>query len=122
MTVPFFPVLIFDAPGYRPFNSSLWENALPNNLHTKSLEEYLSYEYEGNTGTVPVMRWDNYLSLMLKLYPSLIGNLRLATHNEGDKPNYDGQIMMTSPWELPENFEYWTKHGDWILNIDLDYC
>ena len=98
-----------------------WKQLLPNNLHEKSLDEYLSYKIKGFGCVVPVIRWDNYLSLMLELYPATINNLQMATHDEGDQINYQGHIPLIDIWDIPENYDYWTKEGDWIVNIDLDY-
>jgi hypothetical protein len=98
-----------------------WKQVLPRNLHEKSLDEYLSYEIQGVGCIVPVIRWDNYLSLMLELYPATINNLQMATHDEGDSPNYQGNIPLIDIWDIPENYDYWTKEGGLIVNIDLDY-
>jgi len=42
-----------------------WKEALPKNFTSTLLNTYLSYEYEGASTRVPVIRWDNYLSLFL---------------------------------------------------------
>ncbi len=97
-----------------------WLENLPN--LEGSIEEYLDKSYNSGCGAIPVIRWDNYLSIYLRKFGRNARRIRFLTHNEGDIPAIPG-IMRDNIWDLPENFSYWLSDGDdpWIINIDLDY-
>jgi len=71
---------------------------------------------------IPVIRWDNYLSIYLKEFGAHLENLHLLTHDDGDKPDWEGAFH-EEIWHLPSNFSYWLNQGEvpWVVNIDLDY-
>lgn len=97
-----------------------WLKNLPS--WSVGIDDYLGATYGADTHTVPVIRWDNYLSIYLACFGARLKRLRFLTHGEGDKPNYDATLF-SDPWDLPENLAYWLNpdHGPWIVNIDLDY-
>lgn len=98
-----------------------WKASLPE-LRDISIEDYLALEYDSELGTVPVIRWDNYLSLFLNCFPEQVGKLILATHEVGDKP-LAPHAMYPRHWCLPNNIEHWLSDGNdhWLVNVDLDY-
>jgi UPF0489 domain len=87
-------------------------------------DQYLthSYVFPETGNTIPVIRWDNYLSIYLALFGANISTCYFATHDDGDKPNYDEAIFVKI-WEVPFNLDYWltARNRPWIMNIDLDY-
>ena len=86
------------------------------------IDKYLNAGYHAGTHTSPVIRWDNFLSIYLAQFGSNLKELRFLTHGDGDPPNHEGTLF-SKPWELPANFAFWldSRHGPWIVNIDLDY-
>ncbi len=98
-----------------------WLEAWPSEWPT-NVEQYLSYSYDaGLDSDIPLFRFDNYLSLHLEKCRQQLTNCYFVTHQDGDKPDYDGAEV--HPWELLESLEYWinNERGPWIMNIDLDY-
>ena len=89
-----------------------------------TIDEYLnhSYVYDNAGSTIPVIRWDNYLSIYLALFGQNISSCYFATHDDGDKPNHNG-AMFVDIWDVPFNLDYWlsAQNRPWIMNIDLDY-
>ena len=110
----------YDALGDR---TSEWLEHLPD--WKCDIESYLakSYKSEGLSGQdIPVIRWDNYLSIHLKEFGRHLKSLHLLTHDDGDKPDFKCAFHHDI-WNLPNNFSDWLKQdqGPWIVNIDLDY-
>ncbi|MEN8132288.1 MAG: UPF0489 family protein [Pseudomonadota bacterium] len=97
-----------------------WMKHLPS--WSSSLEEYLTHSYKFEMGTVPVIRWDNYLSIYFEEFGAKLDRCYFATHRDGDDPNHD-RVSIVEFWDLPRNLEYWLRDRDvpWIVNIDLDY-
>lgn len=97
-----------------------WLTNLPS--WSAGIEDYLTADYNPGTYTIPVIRWDNYLSIYLAEFGANLRALRFLTHGDGDKPNHNGTLF-SQPWELPENLMGWLDplFGPWIVNIDLDY-
>ena len=96
-----------------------WVQACPD-LWAVTISEYLEYKDSGLR--VPLLRWDNYASIFLKMYGANVERTLFATHDEGDKFNQP-HLQECQPWEIPGNLEYWIKNekAPWICNIDLDY-
>lgn len=86
------------------------------------IDRYLGAEYDCGGSMVPVIRWDNYLSVYLEAFGRNLTSLRCLTHDDGDQPNYP-HTLFSDVWELPHNLSFWldTNATPWIVNIDLDY-
>ena len=99
-----------------------WLAALPNGIPS-AIEEYLGATYRLDIGmNVPVIRWDNYMSIYLALHPGAVRELYLATYGEGDKPNHRN-VTKLDPDEL---LAFLTSQkvkdaAPFVINIDLDY-
>lgn len=103
-------------------NIDKWIELCPE-LDGITLNDYLEISYEADDiFTLPLFRWDNYLSIFLEKYKAKIGRCYFATHQEGDKPRHNS-LQDVSPWELPNNFENWVSrlNNPCIVNIDIDY-
>jgi UPF0489 domain len=92
------------------------------NLSTAAIDEYLSRSFRSNGFDVPVIRWDNYLSIYLELFKVNLNGLICVTHKEGDTPNFSA-ISEPDNDIVAYNLDHWLTRGDhpWIVNIDLDY-
>lgn len=103
---------------------SEWIENLPD-LWKISISDYLIYEYESREPlppvTVPLFRFDNYLSIFVECFSDLIAECHFLTHQEGDKPDIDWFEHRFSI--APNEMEYWLSSADdkWIINIDLDF-
>ena len=93
-------------------------------LVNSSLQEYLDLSHSTEELAQPyrIIRYDNYLSLFLRLYPDLLEQCFWATHKNGAKPKWDHGFDV-APWELPGNLSYWINDSKetWVVNVDLDY-
>jgi len=101
-----------------------WLEHVPSSWNI-GIEEYLNHSYvpdELGVGPIPVIRWDNYLSIYLALFGQDVSACYFATHKDGDDPNYDSP-MHVCMWDVPFNLDYWLGLGrkPWIMNLDLDY-
>jgi len=87
-----------------------------------TLEDYLSHSYTSDCGSLPVIRWDNYLSIYLAEFGENIDKFQFSTHGDGDDPQHP-HVLKPKVWDLPANMEYWLDQSDspWIMNIDIDY-
>ncbi|MBY5315450.1 UPF0489 family protein [Rhizobium leguminosarum] len=90
------------------------------NLRTISAANYLADTFQLSSGRIPRFRWDNYLSIYLRVFRKQLRTLRLLTHRDGDRPRFN-PMFESEPDELPENVDFWLERGPWIVNIDLDY-
>lgn len=88
-------------------------------IGNSTIGEYCSLKSE----QYQVFRFDNYFTILQKLYPDLFNKKKFATHNDGTVPIdwhfYEVQII-----DLPtENISYWidSEELNWIVNIDIDY-
>lgn len=98
-----------------------WDSVLPD-LWSLGIEEYLKSGYKAHTGDVfPTIRWDNYLSILLKRQKNIFKSAYFATHKEGDKPHIE--FFEVDMWDLPGNFSFWISDckRKWVCNLDLDY-
>ena len=86
-------------------------------IEKMSISDYLELKDDNKH---PVFLWDNYGSLFLKKYESIIQHSLFVTYKEGDKP-ITASISEEKAVDLLENLEYWTKKGNWVFNIDIDY-
>jgi hypothetical protein len=98
-----------------------WLNALPP-LDDVSIETYLSLRFEIGRESVPLIQWDNYLSLFLERYAARIQRSVFATHGVGDEPRVKNALKV-EPQHLPGNIEFWMRSPteNWLVNVDLDY-
>lgn len=98
-----------------------WLSLVPD-LKEISISDYLEIKQDIPSGAVPVIRWDNYLTLFFELYSRHIGNTIFATHDDGDEPNFENWSKAPL-WDISNNLEFWLSQSKnkWILNIDLDY-
>jgi hypothetical protein len=106
-----------------------WKRHLPD-LWTIGIQEYLELSYhldDTMISDVPIIRYDNYLSLFLECYGDLVSGCWFATHGKGDKPRFTNTLINVSVWEIPAELDYWLSSEAtfneyaWILNMDLDY-
>jgi hypothetical protein len=68
-----------------------------------------------------LFRWDNYLTILNRIYPTIIGSATFATHKDGDAIE-ELDIHEEEIYELPGNLSYWiNERNRWIVNIDIDY-
>lgn len=91
-------------------------------LREISIEDYLAAQVSLECGTVPLFRWDNYLSIHLAIFEKNVSILRSMDRGDGDDPRHPCTFR-SRPDELPENLSCWLKtaQSPWIINIDLDY-
>lgn len=93
---------------------------------TISISDLLAIKYSSPdfpTEKFPLFRWDNYLTILNRIYPNLIGSASFATHKDGDTTD-ELEIHEHEIYELPENLAYWLNDNNrlkWIVNIDIDY-
>ncbi len=98
------------------------------NIRDNSIEEILSLTYNHadmpTRDRFPVFRWDNYITILNRLYPNLLSACLFATQNDGDIID-ELEISEVTPWDLQENLSYWLTEGSngnkWIVNLDIDY-
>lgn len=97
-----------------------WRRHMPE-LRGLSIEQYLALTYPAETFTLPLIQWDNYLSLFLEGYGQQVCRAVFITHNAGDKPRFDGALH-PRPEEVPGNIGFYLDHPERaIVNVDLDY-
>ncbi|WP_121811321.1 hypothetical protein [Mucilaginibacter kameinonensis] len=73
-------------------------------------------------GAFPLFRWDNYITILDRLYPALWSDRSFVTHRDGDIP--DGYELHEPDFEdLPKNLGYWleNKRHKSVLNLDIDH-
>ena len=99
-------------------NIETWLKDLPD-LNKITLDEYLNFNEKNSN--VPIIRYDNYLSIFLEKYPFLLNDCWFSTYNEGDKPKWNN-MQAPPPKSLPGSFEYWLDQSPnkWIINLDID--
>nr|WP_320166600.1 UPF0489 family protein [uncultured Methylophaga sp.] len=90
----------------------------PTHLNTMQIDTYLN-KADKNHPSVKLFRWDNYLSIFLKMYKDQINECCFSIY-QGDEIKHKN-LSEKKPWEIPENFSTWLSSGKWIINIDLDY-
>lgn len=97
----------------KDFNHDLW---------SIGLDEYrTSWQKEVN---LPLFRWDNYLEVFLKKYPSMIGLTLSSTHHLGSRKELSDEI---EPFHLVKRCseifsgKQYVNEFEWIVNLDLDY-
>jgi hypothetical protein len=98
-----------------------WRQALPP-LEGLSIDAYLDLKFRIGRDAVPIIQWDNYLSLFLEIYKPRIAAARFATHGVGDKPKFENATFV-EPQYLNSNLEDIadSKIDRWLINVDLDY-
>ena len=101
-----------------------WLGHLPRSWNI-TIDDYLNHSYVPNGfdgKPVKIFNWGNYLSIYLACFGKSVKRAVFATHDDGDKPNYDGPLHVQC-WDIPDNLSFWldTKDKPWIMNVDLDY-
>lgn len=97
-----------------------WLSHLPD-LRNLSIEGYLGLTYPVGNRALPLIRWDNYLSLFLERYPQQVSGAIFITHCQGDEPKFP-YVLHKRPEEVPSNLAFHLKgEGRAIINVDLDY-
>lgn len=98
-----------------------WLEHLPE-LRGLTIDQYLALEYFPERSAVPLVRWDNYLSIYLERYAHQVVRSVFATHGEGDNPRVN-EAMHIDSRTLPGNLLYYLRDAPerWIINVDLDY-
>lgn len=94
------------------------------NFTTISITDLLAIKYshpDFQTKKFPLFRWDNYITILNRIYPNLIGSATFATHKDGDTLD-ELDMYEVEIYDLPENLSYWlSENNRWIVNIDIDY-
>ena len=88
-------------------------------IGNSTIEEYCTLQH----GQDQVFKFDNYLTILKKLYPNVFKQKKFATHNDGTIPR-DWDFYEVPMIDLAtENFSYWIRKEElsWIMNIDIDY-
>lgn len=105
-----------------------WMSALPPDLKSLNIEEYLSLKYQEPNfmEMCEIMRWDNYFPLFHNLYKDQIGTYHFFTHGLGtmykDMKDQLEEYKMSGFVNIPSYLlEEESKNCHWIINIDLDY-
>lgn len=97
-----------------------WRCHLPE-LRGLSIDQYLALTFPNGDRTLPLIQWDNYLSLFLELYRQQLRRAIFITHNEGDRPQFESALH-PRPEDVPGNLAFYLDHPERaIVNIDLDY-
>jgi len=97
-----------------------WLPRLPE-LRGLSIDQYLALTFPDGDRTLPLIQWDNYLSLYLERYGEQVKRAIFVTHNEGDKPKFKGALH-PRPEDVPGNLSFYLDHPERaIINVDLDY-
>jgi hypothetical protein len=97
-----------------------WLHHLPE-LRGLSIDQYLELAFPDGERTLPLIRWDNYLSLFLERYCQQLQRAIFITHNEGDKPKFD-HALYPPPEDVPGNLDVYLNYPERaIVNVDLDY-
>ncbi|PWJ97107.1 hypothetical protein BC749_108258 [Flavobacterium araucananum] len=116
---------------YDLLNSQLdwWIEALENqniDITNLTIEELISLRYSHENmptnDTYPIFRWDNYITILDRIFPNLLALNTFATHKDGDAIE-EIEISEIDAWDLQENLSYWVNDTDqkWIVNLDIDY-
>lgn len=101
-------------------------NAIGFNYRDSTMEELQAVMFtrpdNPSGGSFPLFRWDNYITILDKLYPSLWFSRTFVTHKDGDIPD---EYELDEPGfeQLPTDLGYWLenkKHKS-VLNLDIDY-
>lgn len=120
---------LFHIDAHYDMAKTLSENTLKliPDLNGIALEDYLNI-MQPDTITVgseiPIIRWDNYLTLFELRYSYNIGEFFTATHKLGDKPPdtiHWEEIEINKLSDVFSSYLEENGHSGWILNLDLDY-
>lgn len=97
-----------------------WMAALPKGLPSH-IQDYLR-QPDPQYSNVPLIRWDNYLPLYLRLNPGRVSPVYFATHREGNMPSAVTAYELEAR-ELIDNLEFHVERHSipWILSLNLDY-
>jgi hypothetical protein len=97
----------------RDFNHDLW---------SMSLKEYReAWQADIN---MPLFRWDNYIEVFLRKYPSMVGKTVSATHHLGSSKELSEEIKAYDLVKYMNGLfsgEKFVNDLPWIVNLDLDY-
>ena len=99
-----------------------WLEALPC-LEGMTINDYLETSYVAEpSGSIPIIRWDNYLSIFLERYANRVGYFCSATYGRGDRPRRE-KLREMRPQILPfaVKAEIMSHHSRAIVNVDMDY-
>jgi len=104
-----------------PSPDNEWLSQVPD-LKEISISDYLAIEEKTTSGAFPLIRWDNYLSIFFELYGKQVGEYIFATHEEGNKPDWENWLP-DAVWDIPDILEWRLSRSknEWIFNLDLDY-
>jgi hypothetical protein len=75
-------------------------------------------------GSFPLFCWDNYITILDRLYPGLWHSRTFITHKDGDIPEeYEDLLFEPGFEQLPVDLGYWLENKDHqaVLNLDIDY-
>lgn len=101
-----------------------WLEVLPQGIESLTFEEYLRLSYLPVDNLmqkkVPIVRFDNYLSIFLERYASSIDQCVFATHGKGDPPRWNNKTEIPG-FQLISYISHYLGEGEWIINVDLDY-
>jgi hypothetical protein len=104
-----------------------WFAHLPDPWIT-SLEHILASRYESHACPdthFPVLRYDNYLSLLIAKYPQVLNKCFFATHEVGCEPEVEFTTLKVYDLAVIAGFSDPLSSGrdscQWICNVDIDY-
>ncbi|MEZ5681956.1 MAG: UPF0489 family protein [Erythrobacter sp.] len=95
--------------------------AMPD-ISTTSIGEYLGATVMLGGESHALFRWDNYLSIYLKVFRESVESVLSIDHSDGDAPDHP-RVHRPRPDLAPENISYWLSETptQWIVNVDLDF-
>jgi len=100
-----------------------WADNAPD-FAKQTISEYLKYTYKTDAGEVPLVRYDNYLSIFFESYSSYVKQCIFATHSTDrmDAPNFSNYQEFAIS-QLANNLEHCFSETNekWICNLDLDF-
>jgi len=101
-----------------------WLEALPQGIESLTFKEYLCLNYlpadSPMQKKVPIVRFDNYLSIFLIRYANSINKCTFATHRKGEQPSWGNKTEIPD-FQLVSYISHSLGEGEWIINVDLDY-
>jgi hypothetical protein len=93
-------------------------SGLPN-LRGAGFQEYRGCAIKGGGASIPVFRWDNYISIYEQLFGGFVQEWVFSTHGIGSVPAF--KTTEVSPSDLVGYLDDAAADKPWILNLDLDY-
>ena len=100
-----------------------WISNAPD-FEKQTISEFLDYTYQADMCSVPLVRYDNYLSIFLAKYKSYVNQCIFATHSKDrmDPPDFSNYQEFVIN-KLPDMLDICLSESNrgWIFNLDFDY-